>query len=186
MDFLGLASGVVTAVVGGAIAWHASAVNLRAKTERELRSAAGESIIPTLEELLRLVRHWDTSGDSAHWHHSTERALNAIESPSHLLPPPWRHLRRSVRAAISEATGVFGFADWTPYDPNITVPPRCPEWADNAEGYLCHALGSLRAWRDEVPQTRHRGPALLDFDAWLGRKTAAGAFQPEERGRARS
>jgi hypothetical protein len=182
MDLLSLASGVVRTVIGGAIAWHASAVSLRAKTERELRRTAGDGIIPTLEELLRLVRHWDTSGDSAHWHQATERALNAIESQSHLLPPAWRHLRRSVRAAISEATGVFGFADRTPHDSSITVPQRCPVWADNAEEYLCHALESLRTWRDAVPQRRNHVPPLLDFDTLLRRREELSGQVPARTG----
>lgn len=173
MDFTSLASGVLTTALGGVVAWHASAANLRAQARRDLRSAAGDSVIPPLEELLGLVRKWDPSGDSARWHEATEKALNAIEARAHILPRSWRHLRWSVRAAIGEATGVFGFADRTPHDSRTAVPPRCPVWADNAEEYLCHALECLRAWRDEVPRSRSRLSDLLDFDAWLRQRDDA-------------
>lgn len=155
--------------VGGLIAWATTTWAYRTKERASSRRDAADAIVPPLDELMRLVRKWDQRAGGARWLEVTEAALNAIEAETHRLPRGWRHLRRSVRAAIGEATGTMAFADRVTHDPAAVVPDACPTWAMNAEEYFCYVLDGLRTWRDSGTTWSRRTAPVLDFDAWLAR-----------------
>lgn len=172
MTLVDLAPESVAALVGGAIASIATAAAHRSKDRAAGRRSAADAICPRLQDLLQLVRKWDRDAAVVRWFEATEGALNAIEAETHRLPEGWGHLRRSIRAAIGEATGMFAFADRSLPDPTAELPERCPTWADNAEEYLAYALRSVRTWRDLAASPR-RAPELVDFDTWLNRRAHA-------------
>ncbi|WP_217615963.1 hypothetical protein [Cellulomonas sp. GbtcB1] len=169
MTLMDVASESVAALVGAAIATIAAIAAHRSKDRAAGRRSAADAICPRLQDLLQLVRKWDRDAAVVRWFEATEGALNAIEAESHRLPEGWGHLRRSIRAAIGEATGTFAFADRGAHDLTAELPERCPTWADNAEEYLTYALKSVRTWRDLAPSSR-RSPELVDFDTWLHRR----------------
>ena len=168
-----LASESVAALFGGAIASIATTAAHRSKDRAAGRRSAADAICPRLQDPLQLVRKWDRDAAVVRWFEATEGALNAIEAETHRLPEGWGHLRRSIRAAIGEATGMFAFADRSPPpDPTAELPERCPTWADNAEEHLAYARRSVRTWRDLETSPR-RAPELVDFDTWLNRRAQA-------------
>lgn len=156
-------------IVTGAVGYCSAALVYRRKEGRALRLSAADSVVPKLQTLRHLVRISDRQADGAEWHAAAAAALGAIEAETHRLPRPWRHLQQSVRIAIGEASGVFAFADRTPYEPDTHPAPYSAEWASNAEEYLTYALSGLRVWKDDL-RSRRRVPALVSFDEWLRRR----------------
>lgn len=154
------------AVLTGVGGYSSAALVYRHKERRALRLSAADSVIPKLLALRHLVRISDRHADGAEWHTAAAAALDAIEAEAHRLPRQWRHLQQSVRIAIGEASGVFAFADRTPYEPSAHPAAYSAEWARNAEDYLTYSLRGLRAWKDDL-RARRRCPALVSFDEWL-------------------
>jgi hypothetical protein len=159
----------IPSLLTGVVGYGAAALAYRQKDRRGLRRSAAHSVIPRLETLRHLARISDREADSAEWHSAAADALDAIEAELHRLPEPWQHLQQSVRIAIGEATGVFAFAERTPYEPGTQLVAYSGVWAGNAEEYLTYALRRLRVWRDDLPPGR-RGSGLVSFDAWLQRR----------------
>jgi len=150
----------------GVVGYASAALVYRQKEGRALRLSAADSVMPRLEALRHLVRISDRQADAAKWHAAMAEALGAIDAELHRLPAPWRHLLQSVRIAIGEASGVFAFADRTPYEPEVQPAPHSPLWASNTDDYLTYALGRLRVWKDDL-RSRRRVHALVSFDEWL-------------------
>lgn len=158
----------IPSALTGVVGYGSAARVYRQKEGRALRQNAAESVIPKLEALRRLVRISDRRADGAEWHSAAADALDALEAELHRLPVPWRHLQQSVRIAIGETSGVFAFADRTPYEPGTEHAPYSATWASNADEYLTYALRKLRVWRDGL---RPRGASeLVSFDEWLRRR----------------
>lgn len=156
-------------LLAGVVGYGSAARAFGQQERRTLRLTAADSVIPRIDALRRLVRIPDRQADGAEWHAAAAAALDAIDAERHRLPPSWQHLQQSVRIAIGETTGVYAFADRTPYEPDIQPIPYSREWASNAEEYLTYALRNLRVWRDEV-RGRPRTPELVPFDEWLRRR----------------
>ncbi|MFS0699543.1 hypothetical protein AB6N24_06170 [Cellulomonas sp. 179-A 4D5 NHS] len=182
MNLLDSFADAIPTFTGGIIAWAATTFAYRSKERTSRRREAADAIVLRLDELMRLVRKWDRDAGGARWLEVTEAALNAIEAETHRLPMSWRHLRRSVRAAIGEATGTMAFADRLVHDSNTAVPAPCPIWSTNAEEYFCYALARLRSWRDADPITARRVQPLHDFDVWLRERNSTPGLRELVRG----
>lgn len=168
MDLIELVKALLGPAVSGVIGFASATMVYRRKELRSRRSDAVDAIVPPLDVVRRLVRHADLYADGREWTAAAADALDAVEAQAHRLPPRWRHLRHSVRAAIGTLTGMPGWADRLPPGTEASLLPYCSLWADHAESYLTYSIRALREWKDGA-QGWPRPTALLDFDTWLKR-----------------
>jgi hypothetical protein len=154
-----LAPATVTAGVG-AVAWRAQE---RRRDDRERRRSAAAVMLPALLRLQRRLERRDTSEPLDKWVRTARDALTVLDEVS--LPRPWRHLKRSVRAAVGEATGL-AFVDLSP-TPAREVVSFDDAWLDFAGEYLRYVTAAMVRWRDASTSRAARRITLEDYDTWL-------------------
>jgi hypothetical protein len=115
-----------------------------------------------------LLRDVHSSRDVDEWARAVVVAFEAVDDARHRLPPPWRHLKRSVRAAEGEAVGVVAFGDFRSSGEQDALAEYNHRWTEYAMEYTDLVLDAVRRWRDARPKTAEK-IALLSFYAWLAR-----------------
>ena len=75
--------------------------------------------------------------------------VDAYERIGHRLPPFWRHLTHSVRAAVGEFAGGEAVSDVDRRLVEYPLPEHSEEWRAVAEGYLGCACEALQRWGDD-------------------------------------
>ena len=111
------------------------------------------------------MRKIDFSRNPVKWSQDIERALQSIEANQSLLPHQWRHLYRSIRAAVGEATGL----GWSEVlgGKSSKVASFDALWIENGAAYVGYAIASIERWQDAYRDASARRVRLADFDTWL-------------------
>ena len=138
----------------------------RSEITRRRREAADE-VIETLSNLRRLMRNAENSTDFDQWASVVSSAYDAVDDARHRLPRGWRHLKRSLRAAIGEAVGGVAMVDLRAPSQQLlgTFNHR---WVEYALEYIDLTLDSTRRWRDAKPSMASK-INLLSYDDWLAK-----------------
>lgn len=133
----------------------------------ELRRDTANVLIQRLAELKGLLREAEHTRDVKVWHVSIEATYDAFDDARHRLPARLRHLKRSIRYAIGEATALSFVDYWrSGDDENDTMAPYNYRWTTYAIEYVEMAADSLRRWRDSDQRVADKVRAP-DFDDWL-------------------
>jgi hypothetical protein len=130
------------------------------------RRASGTEVLASLTTLHRLLGQWDIETDVNRWRAAVISATGTISSERSVMPRQWAHLEGSVRAAVSESTGL-GYADrmTANFCHEAFDPDRI--WIDFAADYFAYLITRVGHWREES-STRHASRAQLSsFDQWL-------------------
>jgi hypothetical protein len=90
----------------------------------------------------------------------------AFDRNAHRLPDGWRHLSRSIRAAVGTVFGGITFVDLRPDAVELALEEPDFMWQDFADDYLGYAVYWLLMWGDSTTKRRQE---LWDFDTWLVR-----------------
>lgn len=133
------------------------------KQRRSTASAIIDQLL-AVRALLREARHFR---DVAVWRDAIEALYDALDNARYRLPDGFRHMKRSVRAAIGEATGLSLTDSW-PRSQNDTddLAEHSDAWTTNAIDYIDLLVDALRAWRDARPKSADR-ISVRSFDSWL-------------------
>jgi hypothetical protein len=147
----------------------------RAETTR-LRLETAEELITSLSELRRLLRDAEGSRNLETWSRAVEFTFEAVDDARHRLPPGWRHLKHSLRAALGEAVGGVAYIDLHSASDQAELAAYNYRWTEYAMEYTDLVVDSVRRWRD-VRANGAPKVALASFDKWLaetGRYVAGG------------
>ncbi|MET4639597.1 hypothetical protein [Mycetocola sp. 2940] len=132
---------------------------------RDRRRASAESLLLDLRPLHRRMRKVDFSRNPKKWSHDINRALHCIEANQSLLPDEWRHLCRSVRAAVGEATGL-GWSEVLGGKPS-KVASFDAIWIEHGAAYVGYTIAKIERWQNANRDASARRIRLADFDTWL-------------------
>lgn len=155
----------------------------RSETTR-LRRETAEELVTALSDLRRLLRDADGSRDVDIWSRTVDIAFDAISDAQHRLPSGWRHLKRSLRAAVGEAVGGVAFVDLHSAHDKDELATYDYRWTEYAMEYTDLVIDGTRRWRDARAKVA-RKMTLISYDDWLrrtGRYDPDGASQPGRRG----
>ena len=176
---LPLVSGVALGVLGDRLTFRRDARNDQIVLARE----AATRLLPELRRLRDLAR--DSRHDELHpraWAEAITGFTRAYDDFGHRLPAGWRHIQRSVRAAVGEFAGGVVDADLDKRMVDYPLPARDYTWLNNAIDYLEYVVWRLQVWNDTPLGRDVQRRQLLAFDAWLARRSDA---QPPIGGRRR-
>ena len=122
-----------------------------------------------------MLRDAELERDVEQWREILESAYDALDDAHHRLPTGLRHAKRSLRAAIGEATGL-AFIDLRSraLGEQEELAPFDYRWTSYAVEYVDLVLDSLRLWRDRAPRIAEK-VRVPDFDRWLA---ATGRYSP--------
>ena len=95
-------------------------------------------------------------------------AFDAVDDARDRLPSGWRHLKRSLRAALGEAVGVVAFVDLRSSSDEDELATYNHRWNEYALEYTDLVLDSTRRWRDARAKTAPK-MTLASFDEWLAK-----------------
>ncbi|TYL50439.1 hypothetical protein [Agromyces mariniharenae] len=177
-DIVSGASSIFGAVAGPVAAGQVTKGHIRWAR----RHASGTALLESLLSVKRLLDHRDVVTDVERWKMAIEGAITTIEQEQSGLPRQWAHLERSVRAAISEATGL-GFADRMSDDQCWRVVGFDRLWLDFAAEYLRLVIATIGLWREEPSFRRANQVTIPSFDRWLqesGRYVPGLGLWPDE------
>jgi hypothetical protein len=167
MDILELIATHVLALAAGALTMrHKDRVRRNRRDQEHLADAAREIVTklrPLNTVVAKVVEAW-------------RACATAIVENQHRLPRSWRHLRRSIRAALGELFGGPSWADTSYGDELEDVADFNGRWWDYALtycGYLADRLAEV-ADRPEIASSAE----LLDFDTWLAATGRHGELSP--------
>lgn len=180
-DYLGsvvtLVSSTLAASIGAFLSARFGSRQRTEANEAKRRKNTADAIIDRLLILRSLLRDAEQEREVTAWRVGIEGVYDALDDARHLLPDGFRHLKRSIRGAIGEATGL----SFTDFWPRLeSEPSELAEydykWTTNAIDYIDAVLDALRAWRDARPRAAEKA-GLGSFDDWLaatGRYSAHG------------
>lgn len=137
----------------------------RARDRRDRRRACAEKLLSDLRPLHRRMRKVDFSRNPAKWSQDITRALQCIEANLSLVPAEWRHLYRSVRAAVGEATGL-GWSEVLGGKPS-KVASFDALWIEHGAAYVGYAIAKIERWQNAYRHASARRVRLDNFDTWL-------------------
>jgi hypothetical protein len=170
-DYLGLAATLVSSTFAASVGAFFSARFGSVQRERaeaaEQRRETANVLIDRLTELKGLFRSAEHSREVRVWRLSIEATYDAFDDARHRLPVRLRHLKRSIRYAIGEATALSFVDHWrSGDDESDDMAPYNYRWTTYAIEYVDMAVNSLRRWRDcdQRVADKVRAP---DFDDWL-------------------
>ena len=158
-------SATVGSVTGALLEFIHGSHRDRARDRRDRRRASAEGLLSDLRPLHRRMRKIDFSRNPVKWSQDIERALQCIEANQSLLPNEWRHLYRSIRAAVGEATGL-GWSEVLGGKPS-KVASFDALWIEYGAGYVGYAIAKIERWQDAYRDASARRVRLADFDTWL-------------------
>lgn len=174
-----LASGAALGVLGDRLTLHRDARSDQIALARE----AAARLLPELRRPRDLAR--DSRQDELHpraWADAITGFTRAYDDFGHRLPDGWRHVLRSVRAAVGEFAGGVVDADLDKRMVDYPLPARDFNWLNNAIEYLEYVVWRLQVWNDSPLSRDGARRQLLAFDPWLARRSDA---QPPILGRRR-
>jgi hypothetical protein len=138
----------------------------------------------TLTDLRNLCRRGEQAPVSQ-WVEGITAAFAAVDDAAFVTPRGWAHLKRSLRAAIGEATSL-AFADRYRSDFAQLFKIE-PTWLAFAEEYLDHAVHGVGTWRELHSNSEAGKVRVLDYDTWLRvtrrYETGVGLWPDDLRGR---
>lgn len=161
-------SSAITLGIGLVLGVVADRLTYRREKRRDRELLAREAarlLAPAVRRLQGLTRD-STEGAGRHpraWSEAMAAFVDAYELTGHRLPPPWRHLKHSVRAAVGEFAGGVAVSDVDRRLIDYPLPKHSEEWRTAADDYLGYACGALQRWGDDASA----GLKLLAFDEWL-------------------
>lgn len=165
MDLLtAMLPGVLTALAGSYAGFRLSSRASRTADVRSIRHEAAADLSAPIRDLRTMSRRWgrvelgqaEVSSAVIAW-------SEAFDRQAHRLPTEWRHVGRSVRAAIGEVFGGVAIADIRPEMAAYPLAKPNFKWQDFADDYLTHVLDAIVRWGDGEPSARN----LRSFDSWL-------------------
>jgi hypothetical protein len=152
--------GVLSGLVGSYAGYRLSGRAVRAADSRSIRREASTDLSAPLRDLRSMARRWGRVDVSQGEVGSAVVAWSeAFDRQGHRLPPEWRHVGRSVRAAVGEVFGGVAMADLRPE--MVAYPLAEPDfrWQDFADDYLTHVLDAVVRWGDD-PAINDETPRL--------------------------
>lgn len=165
---VGLLTTTAAASVGAFISGRLGLIQADRSETTRLRRETAEELVTTLSELRRLLRDVESSRDFKHWARTVDVAFDAVDDARHRLASGWRHLKRSLRAALGEAVGMVAFADFHSARDQEELAPYTYRWTEYALEYTDLVLDSIRRWRDARAKTAPK-MTLASFDEWLAK-----------------
>lgn len=166
-----LLPGVLSGLVGSYAGYRLSGRASQAAHARSIcREAAADLSAPIrdLRSMARRLGRIDVT--QAEVASSVVAWSEAFDRQGHRLPAEWRHVGRSVRAAVGEVFGGVAMADLRPDMASYPLAEPDFKWQDFADEYLTYVLDAVVRWGDG----ERAGRKLRDFDSWLnatGRRT---------------
>jgi len=180
-DYVGPAITVVGSALGASIGAYLSArfgsKQREAADEARFRRDSADQIIERLLALRAMLRDAEVERDVERWRETLESTYDAVDDARHRLPAGLRHAKRSLHAAIGEATGL-ALIDLRSraLGEQEELAAFDYRWTSYAVEYVDLVLDSLRLWRDRAPRAAEKVRAP-DFDHWLA---ATGRYSPGE------
>lgn len=161
---ISLLPGVISGLIGSYAGYRLSGRAVRAADWRSIRREAAADLSAPLRDLRGMTRRWGRVGLSQREVGSAIVAWSeAFDRQGHRLPSEWRHVGRSVRAAVGEVFGGVAMADLRPEMANYPLAEPNFQWQDFADDYLTHVLDAVVRWGDG----QGSGVKLRAFDSWL-------------------
>jgi hypothetical protein len=172
---IGLLATTAAASLGAFVSGRMGLIQADRSETIRLRRETADGLISALTALRLLFRDAETSRDFAQWAQVVEVAYDAVEDARHRLPGGWRHLKFSLRAAISTAVGGVAHVDLQPPRDQEQLADYDLRWAGYAMEYIDTVLYSIRRWRDAKASTAPK-LALASYDQWLAKN---GLYNPQ-------
>lgn len=160
-------SGIMQLPIGSLVSAASTALATRSDDSRSRRRAAGDHLYRSLVVLKKLMARKDVGQELEVWVGAIGSVYDSFDENRFTLPPQWSHLKRSVRVATGEATGL-AFIDLSTLDPTETVKFN-GNWLEFAGDYLEYAAGVVGRWREHYSGRRADSEKILEFDVWLAR-----------------
>jgi hypothetical protein len=167
------ATGAALGVFGDRLSLRREARQDRVSLARE----AADQLLPALRHLRDMAR--DSTYDEHHpraWSEAITSFTRVCDDFDHRLPDRWHHMRRSVRAALSQYAGGVVMSDLDTRLVHYPLPPRDHTWLTNAIEYLEYVVARVQVWKDTPLGADSRRRALLAFDPWLARRDTVPAL----------
>lgn len=171
-------------LVGSFMSAGFTAAARRSDDARRRRRAAGDDLHGSLLALMRLMIRRDVDQDLEIWVDAISSTYDALDEYEFTLPHQWRHLKRSVRYAVGEATSL-GLVDLSTTEPAEMVDFN-GTWLVFGGDYLHYVARNVGRWRELYSERRARSVEIMDLDAWLartGRYIRGAGVWPELRGK---
>jgi hypothetical protein len=175
-----LASGAALGVLGDRLTLRREARNDQIALAREATSR----LLPELRRLRDLAR--DSRHDELHpraWAEAITGFTRAYDDFGHRLPDGWRHVQRSVRAAVGEFAGGVVDADLDKRMVDYPLPVHDHVWLNNAIDYLEYVIWKVQVWNDAPLSRQVQRLPLLAFDPWLAARSSVPPLFPWSRRR---
>lgn len=162
--FIEILPGVLSGLVGSYAGYRLSSRATRSTEARTICREAGADLCAPLRDLRSMSRRWGRVELTQDEVGSAVVAWSeAFDRQSHRLPAEWRHVGRSVRAAVGEVFGGVAIAHLRPEMAAYPLAKPDFKWQDFADDYITYVLDALVRWGD----SDRSGPAIWDFDRWL-------------------
>ena len=182
MDILELIATHVLALAAGAVAMRHKDRLRRKHRDQEHLADAAQQIVAQLRPLRTVVaKSGDLEVESAEIVEAWRACAATIAENQHRLPTGWRHLTRSIRAALGELFGGPSWADISYGDELEEVAKFDGRWWDYALTYYGYVIERLAQMADR-PELAGEAE-LLDFDTWLAVTGRHGELPSGRRGR---
>ena len=175
-----ISSAFVAGVAGALTEGVSAGARERARERRQRRREVADRVLPALHALRRVLVRRDVDSDLDIWVAAVLQAYEVLEDNKALLPETWLHLKRSIRFAVGEATGL-GFLDLSPL-PAREVVSFDHTWLDFAGEYLDYVTWTIAKWGETRGDRAASSRVLQDYDAWLrqtGRYTREQGLWPD-------
>jgi hypothetical protein len=182
MDILESVATHIFALAAGAMAMRHNDHWRRKRRDQEHLADAAQQIVAKLRPLRTVVaKSRDLKVESAEVIEAWRACATTIAENQHRLPTSWRHLRRSIRAALGELFGGPSWADICYGGELEEVADFDGRWWDYALSYCEYVIDRLARVADR-PEVAGEAE-LLDFDTWLAATDRHGELMSWRRGR---
>lgn len=180
MDVVELVATHILALAAGAVAMRRNDRWRRKRRDQEHLAEAARAIVARLRPLSTVVaKSRDFDMESEEIVDAWRACATVIAENQHRLPIAWRHLRRSVRAALGELFGGPAWADVSYGGELDEVAEFDGHWWDHALRYYVYVADRL-AQAGDRPESVAKAE-LLDFDTWLAVTGRHGELMPWRR-----
>lgn len=145
--------------------WPLRGREARSDDERQRRRTAADPLLRALRRITALCMRRESQ--SKPWARRIRDLYAAIDDAEFTTPSQWNHLRRSVGAALGEATRL-AFVDRYPEDADGMFEIE-GTWLAFAEDYFSSVTRRVGTWREFHSNRRARRVRIETFDGWLRR-----------------